>query len=143
MCKTKLTQHTSSTKQNASFVDRDRASAPPLPPPPVRNLRPKNIPKNYPEKDVLDIVPRMMIPPGAVLQEGVVSELGSTVAPDAFILTKAERQADYDLPEPLAKGGGRGGAATAAAAASQEVARRVRHRRDWDEMDGKGFRRYD
>lgn len=88
-----------------------------------------------------------MIPPGTVLQEGVVSELGGTVAPDAFILTNAEQKADYALPEQLANGGsgvGRGGGSgEAAAVASQEVARRVgvRHRRGWNEMDEKGFRR--
>lgn len=87
----------------------------------------------------------MMIPPETVLQEGVVSKLGGTVAPDAFILTNAERQADYAVPEPLVKESGAGrGAAAAAAIASQEAARRVvgiRHRRDWDEVDEKGFRR--
>ena len=86
-------------------------------------------------------MPRVMIPPGTVLQEGVVSELGGTVAPDALILTKAERKADYVLPEPLANGGGGAAGAAAAALASQELARRVRHRRDWEETDEKGFRR--
>lgn len=88
-------------------------------------------------------MPRVMIPPGAVLQEGVVSELGGTVAPDALILTSAERKVDYDLPDPLAIDGGEGGAAAAAEARLQEMARRewIRHRRDWSERDEKGFRR--
>lgn len=89
-------------------------------------------------------MPRVMIPPRTVLQEGVISELGGTVAPDAFILTDAEQKADYCQPEPLAVGGGGGGKGVeAAATASQQLARRVgvRHRRDWNDMDGNGFRR--
>ncbi len=90
-------------------------------------------------------MPRLMIPPRTVLQEGVISELGGTVAPDALILTSAERTADYDLPDPLTIGGGEGGAAAAAEARLQEMARRewVRHRRDCSEKDEKGFRRWE
>ncbi|CAM9295450.1 unnamed protein product [Ectocarpus sp. 13 AM-2016] len=100
-------------------------------------------PEPAPDEDTLDVVPRVMIPPGVVLQEGVVSDLGGHIAPDAIVLTKAEKKVDFSPPEALA-GDKRGGGGTAMkrsrkAGKEQEW---VRHRRDWKEVDEKGFRRY-
>lgn len=102
---------------------------------------------NNQHKDVLGIAPRVMIAAGMVLQEGVVSELDATVAPDALILTSAEKITDYS-PVNLAVGGGDGvgsgeGAVAAAAASHERGKRGVGHRRDWEEMDGQGFRRWE
>lgn len=90
-----------------------------------------------------------MISPGVVLREGVVSDLGDSVAPDAIILTSAEKNADFSLMNLSATINNSSGSIspkegmTLAAVASREGAgRRVRHRRDWKEVDDQGFRRY-
>lgn len=90
-----------------------------------------------------------MIPPGMVLQKGVVSDLGGTVAPDAIILTNAEKTADYAVLNLASGGRGNdgvrktGGAVVLAAAAREAAERGVRHRRDWEEVDEHGFRRWE
>lgn len=95
-------------------------------------------------QDVLGIVPRMMIPPGVILQERVVSDIDGLAAPDALILTGAEKDVDYS---PLNLVEARGGeislaGATAVATAAREAEKRgVIHRRDWPEVDEQGFRR--
>ncbi|CAM9963332.1 unnamed protein product [Ectocarpus sp. 6 AP-2014] len=100
-------------------------------------------PEPAPDEDALDVVPRVMIPPGVVLEEGVVSDLGGHIAPDAIVLTKAEKKADFSPPGVLA--GDRRGGGGAAVKRSRKAGKEqewVRHRRDWEEVDEKGFRRY-
>ena len=63
-----------------------------------------------------------MIPAGTVLRERVVSELGGTVAPDALILTDAERNVDYCCQLEPATGGGTGGVGNGGRAAVAVVA---------------------
>ncbi|CAM9223436.1 unnamed protein product, partial [Hapterophycus canaliculatus] len=82
-----------------------------------------------------------------VLEEGVVSDLGGTVAPDAIVLTSAEKQGDFSPGSlSMARDSGRrkGDGASGAARASRETTKPecLRHRRDWKELDEKGFRRY-
>ena len=101
-------------------------------------------PKNT--QNVLGIVPGVMISAGTVLRERVVSELGGTLAPDALILTDAERSLDYCFCQPEPAAGGRGdGRVTAAMAAGSaqkgQPQKGVRHRRFMKEMDEQGFRR--
>ncbi|CAM9395173.1 unnamed protein product, partial [Ectocarpus sp. 12 AP-2014] len=100
-------------------------------------------PEPAPDEDTLDVVPRVMIPPGVVLEEGVVSDLGGHIAPDAIVLTNAEKKVDFSPPEALAGdkrvGGGAAAKRNRKAGKEQEW---VRHRRDWKEVDEKGFRRY-
>lgn len=129
-------------------------------------------------KDALGVVPRVMISSARVIGEGVATSLGSTVAPDALILTSAEQPADH-MAESLTiltgKGQGKPGQVRAitgvdddgsgqgsrnsgpgdgdivqaggeeARGAAREPSRRggTRHRRGWDEVDGRGFRRCD
>ncbi|CAM9868068.1 unnamed protein product, partial [Ectocarpus fasciculatus] len=100
-------------------------------------------PEPAPDEDALDVVPRVMIPPGVVLEEGVVSDLGGHVAPDAIVLTKAEKKVDFSPPEVFT--GDRRGGGGAAAKRSRKAGKDeewVRHRRDWKEVDERGFRRY-
>ena len=111
-----------------------------------------------------------MIPPGAVLLERVISELGGTVAPDALILTNSERSVDYNCsllgngPAVVAAGGGGGGgggggsggsgggggsgdeggkgdALIVTATVAVQKQGGVRHRRFMKEVDEQGFRR--
>lgn len=104
-------------------------------------------------KDILDVVPRLMIQPGIILRELVSSETGERCAPGALILTAAEKHPDYSaeaLAAAICGGGslvsGMGGygksRGTSATVVEREMAALgVKHRRDWNEIDACGFRR--
>lgn len=119
------------------------------PHPPALTLCLNETPRN---QDVLDIVPRLMIQPGIVLREGVVSTMDQRNAPDVLLLTAAEKHADYSLLAFAASMAGRdhigmargiAGGGTESAEAARVVAQKgLRHRREWKEVDELGFRRF-
>lgn len=118
------------------------ANDPPSPRSPCLSSHQNNVPH---PKDILDVIPRIMIPPGLVLREGVISDIDGRSAPDALLLTAAEKYADHH-PQmaPVATDSaigrhGQGGAVVA----GEDTQYWVRHRRDWQEVDRFGFRRYD
>ncbi|CAM9595908.1 unnamed protein product, partial [Sphacelaria rigidula] len=103
-----------------------------------------------PWKDVLDVVPRFMVSPGLVLHEGVTSDIDARHAPDALILTAAEKNIDYctralfimtDTVGGKRRSDGSGGVDGDRGRAREDAEHWVRHRRDWEEVDASGFRR--
>lgn len=76
-----------------------------------------------------------MIAPGTVQTETVASELDTRKASGAFIFIGARRGADFYSEAALTSGMIRDKVRDA------ETRRLLRHRKDWPEVDEKGFRR--